>query len=66
MNMKETELILGFRRSHVARVRGERTRHVVTFNPNKASSGEELNIDITKMKMDSCLVRESLQFFVHF
>ena len=55
MNMKEAELIPGFR-SHMATVKGNRTRHVVTFNPNKANPGDELYIDIPKMKMDSCLV----------
>ena len=48
----------------MASIKGERTRHV-TFNPNKANSGE-LYIDIPKMKMDSCLVPKSLHFFVHF
>ena len=42
MNMKETELIPRFRRSHMAKVKGKRTFHVVTFNPNKANPGEEL------------------------
>ena len=57
--MKETELIPGFRRRHMATVKGERTRHL-TFNPNKANHGQELYTDIPKMKMDSCLVPGSL------
>ena len=64
--MKETELIPGFRRSHMAKVKGERTRHVVTMNPNKANPGEELYIDIPKMKMDSCLIPGSLHLLFTF
>ena len=33
MNTTEKELVPGFRRSHMASVKGNRTRHVVTFNP---------------------------------
>ena len=56
MNTKEKKLVPGFRRSHMSTVRGERTRHVVTFSPNKASTGEEMYIDILKLKMESCSV----------
>ena len=66
MNMKETELIPGFRRSYMVMVKGERTRHVVTMNPNKANPGEELYIDIPKMKIDSCLVPGSLNLLFTF
>ena len=66
MNMKETELIPGFRLSHMATVKGERTRYVVTLNPNKGSPGEELYIDSPKMKMDSCLVLRSLHLLFTF
>ena len=66
MNIKETELIPRFRKSKMATVKGERTCHVVTFNPNKASPGEELYIDIPKMKMDTCLVPESLHLLFTF
>ena len=38
MSTKEKELVPGSRRSNMATVRGERTRQVVTFNPNKASA----------------------------
>ena len=48
INMKETELIPGFRKGNIASIKGERTRHVVTYNPNKASPGEVLYIDILK------------------
>ena len=64
MNKKETELIPRFR-SHMATLKGER-RHVVTFNPNKTSPGEELYIDIPKIKLDSCLVPASLHLLFTF
>ena len=60
MNRTEEQLIPGFRRSHMSAIKGERTRHVVTMNPNKALPGEELYIDIPKFKPDSCLVPRSL------
>ena len=44
----------------MAEIRGTRTRHVVTFNPNKANPGEEIYIDIRKLKSDTCLVPDSL------
>ena len=65
MNTTEKELIPGFR-SHMATVKGNRTRHVVTINPNKASAGEELYIDIPKLKIDSCLVSGSLHLLFNF
>ena len=37
INMKETELIPGFRKSKMASIKGKRTRDAVTFNPNKAN-----------------------------
>ncbi|CAB4009483.1 Hypothetical predicted protein [Paramuricea clavata] len=37
-------------------IKGTRTRSVVTFNPSTVSPGEELYIDIPKLKPDSCLV----------
>ena len=43
----------------MATVKGERTHHVVTFNPNKASPGEELYMDI-------CLVLGNLHLLFTF
>ena len=37
-------------------LKGDGTRNVMTMNPNKASPGEELHIDIPKPKQDSHLV----------
>ena len=42
MNRTENELETGFRPSHMSSIKGDRTRHVITMNPNKASLGEEL------------------------
>ena len=66
MNIIEKELVPGFRRSHMSTVKGNRKRHVVAFNPNKVSAGEELYIDIPKLKMDSCLVPGSFHLLFNF
>ena len=66
MNRTEEQLIPGFRRSQMGAIKGDRTRHVVTMNPNKASPGEELYIDIPKLKQDSCLVPGSLHLLFYF
>ena len=60
MTTRTKELEPGFRRSKMAEIKGTRTRHVVAFNPNKASPGEEIFIDIPKLKADICLVPYSL------
>ena len=57
---RSKELKPGFRRSYMAEIRETRTQHIVTFNPNKASPGEEICIDIPKLKTDVCLVPDSL------
>ena len=60
MNTTEMELVPGFRRSKMTTIRGPRTRSVVTFNPSTISPGEELYINIPKLKPSSCLVPGSL------
>ena len=65
MTTRSKELEPGFRRSKMAEIRGMRTQHV-TFNPNKASLGEEIYIDIPKLKPDTCLVTDSLNLQFHF
>ena len=50
----------------MASIKGDRTRHVITANPNKASPGEELKIDIPKLKPDSCLVPGSFHLLFDF
>ena len=37
-------------------IKGNRTRHCIRMNPNKASPSDELYIDIRKLKMDSLVV----------
>ena len=47
-------------------IRGPRTRSVVTFNPTTISPGEELYINIPKLKPSSCLVPRSLALLFDF
>ena len=47
-------------------IKGTRTRHVVILNPNKANPGEELFIDIPKLKPDSGLAPGSLHLLFDF
>ena len=55
-----SELDPNFRRSMKTKILGVRTRHVFTFNPNKANPGEVIYIDTPKLKPDVCLVPGSL------
>ncbi|CAB4005170.1 Hypothetical predicted protein [Paramuricea clavata] len=66
MNTTERELQPGFRRSRMTSVKGPRTSSVVTFNPTTISPGEELYINIPKLKPDSCLVQGSLALLFDF
>ena len=66
MNTTERELQPGFRRSRMTSIRGPRTRSVVTFNPTSIGPGEELYINIPKLKPDSCLVPGSLTLLFDF
>ncbi|CAB4014059.1 Hypothetical predicted protein [Paramuricea clavata] len=66
MNTTESELQPGFRRSCMTTIKGPRTRSVVTFNPTTISPGEELYINIPKLKPSSCLVPGSLAFLFDF
>jgi hypothetical protein len=66
MNTTERELQPGFRRSRMTAIRGPRTRSVVTFNPTTISPGEELYINIPKLKPSSCLVPGSLALLFDF
>ena len=47
-------------------IRGPRTRSVVTFNPSTISPGEELYINIPKLKPSSCLVPGSSNLLFDF
>ena len=50
----------------MASIKGTRTRQVITLNPNKVNPGEELYVDIPKLKPDSCLVPGSLHLLYDF
>ena len=65
MNKTESELLPGFRRSNMSSVRGDQVCHQVSMNANKAV-GEELYIDIPKLKMDSYLIPGSLHLLFDF
>ena len=60
MNITERELDAGFRRRRMSSIRGNRSRCLVTHNPNSANPGEELYVDIPKLRGLSCLVPGSL------
>ena len=60
MNRTEEELSVGFRRSRMTEIKGARTRHLITLNPSSARPGEDLYIDIPKLKESTCLVPGSL------
>ncbi|CAB3993124.1 Hypothetical predicted protein [Paramuricea clavata] len=66
MNTTERELQPGFRRSKMTTIKGLRTRSVFTFNPTTISPGEELYINIPKLKPSSCLVPGSLNLLFDF
>lgn len=64
--MSNLELQPEFRRSKMSTIKGPITRHVITMNPNKVNAGEELYINIPKLKPDSCLVPNSLHLLFDF
>ena len=66
MNSRTSELKPGFRRSKMTEIKGVRTRHVITFNPNKANPGEVIYIDTPKLRPDVCLVPDSLNLTFDF
>ena len=63
---RTSELDPDFRRSMKTKIQGTRTRHVITFNPNKANPGEVIYIDTPKLKPDVCLVPGSLNLMFDF
>ena len=66
MNSRTSELKPGFRRSTMTKIKGVRTRHVITFNHNKANPGEVIYIDTPKLRPDVCLVPDSLNLMFDF
>ena len=55
-----TELSAGFRRIQKFSISGNRTTHVIAFNPNKAKPGERIYINIPKLNSGLCLVPDSI------
>jgi hypothetical protein len=49
-----------------AEITGDRTRHVLTINPNSARLGEEIYVNIPKLKADSDLVPDSMALVFDF
>ena len=65
-NKTVEELKPGFRRVEKTTITGTRVIHVVTFNPNTANPKERLNVQIPKLKENSCLVPGSLHLLYDF
>ena len=63
---RTTELMPNFRRMNRTEITGDRTRHVLTFNPNSAKPGEEIYVNIPKLKADSVLVPDSMALVFDF
>jgi hypothetical protein len=55
-----------FKRLNRTEITGSRTRHVLTFNPNSASPGEDIYVNIPKLKSDSLLVPDSMCLVFNF
>ena len=55
-----TELSAGFRRLQKSTITGNRTKYVITFNPNKAEPDESIYADIPKLNSDLCLILDSV------
>ena len=56
----------GFKKSRMSEIKGNRTRHVVTLNPNSAEPEENLYIDILKLNKNLCFVPDSLRLLFDF
>ncbi|CAB4018046.1 Hypothetical predicted protein [Paramuricea clavata] len=65
MNRK-AELMPDCRRMNKAEITGDRTRHVLTFNPNSAKHGEEIYVNIPELKAGSVLVPDSMALVFDF
>ena len=63
---RTTELMPNFRRMNRTEITGDRTRHVLTFNPNSAKPGEEIYVNIPKLKAASVLVPDSMALVFDF
>ena len=59
---RTAELMPDFRHMNKGEITGDRTRHVLNFNPNSAKPGEEIYVNIPNRKADSVLVPDSMAF----
>ena len=65
--MSRVEILYpGYRKSKMSEIKGNRTRHVITLNPNKVNPEEDLYIDIPKLNPNLCLVPDSLRLLYDF
>ena len=60
------KLYPGYKKTKMSERKGNRTRHVVSLNPNKANPKEDLYIDIPKLNPNLCLVPDSLRLSFNF
>ena len=56
----------GYKKSKMSDIKGNRTRHIVTLNPNSANPEEDIYIDIPKLNPNLCLVPDSLRLLFDF
>lgn len=56
----EKRLSPNYKKSNKSAIVGERTRHLVTFNPSSANAGEQLYIRVPKLSSIDYLVPGSL------
>ena len=56
----------GYKKSNMSEIKGNRTRHVVTLNPNKVNPEEDLYIDLPKLTPNLCLLPDSLRLLFNF
>ena len=66
MTSRVTVLYPGYKKSKMSEIKGNRTRHTVTLNPNSANLEEDLYIDIPKLNPSLCLVPDSLRLLFNF
>ena len=66
MESRMNVLYPGYKKHKMSKIKGNRTRHVVTLNPNSASPEEDLYIDLPKLNGNLCLVPDSLRLLFNF
>ncbi|CAB4029204.1 Hypothetical predicted protein [Paramuricea clavata] len=66
METRTQELNPSLSRRSRTELTGNRTRHLITFNPNSAKPGEEIYVNIPKLKPDSVLVPDSMALIFDF